>query len=29
MEDFDYFLRRLIDSKACESPSGFKYYDAL
>jgi hypothetical protein len=30
MKDFDYFLERLVEGRACaEGPRGFRYYDAL
>jgi len=30
MKDFDYFLERLVEGRACaEGPRGFKHYDAL
>ncbi len=30
MKDFDYFIKRLINGRACaEGPKGFKHYDAL
>jgi hypothetical protein len=29
MRDFDYFIRRLIEGKACKSPIGFRHYDAM